>query len=47
MTDPFTPPVLPRADNSSGLPKPPSGPHPVKPTPTGTGTVGPIKPNGQ
>jgi hypothetical protein len=34
MTDPFAKPVVPRAHNSSGLPKPPSGSHPADPKPT-------------
>jgi hypothetical protein len=32
--DPFSPPEVPRVDNSSGDPQPPSGLHPVSDAPT-------------
>ena len=31
MTDEFAPPAVPAADNSTGLPQPPSGTHPAEP----------------
>ncbi len=43
MTDEFAPPAVPAADNSTGLPQPPSGTHPADPKPaviTNVGTDG-------
>jgi hypothetical protein len=34
MTDEFAAPAVPKADNSTGPPTPPSGHHPMNPAPT-------------
>jgi hypothetical protein len=45
VSDPsFTPPVIPRVDNSSGLPRPPSGLHPSVSPPAVFTEVGSLPP---
>jgi hypothetical protein len=42
MTDEFAPPAVPAANNSTGLPQPPSGTHPADPKPTAIVEVGKV-----